>query len=727
MLCVVAATPASAQERLHLPRMSTPIVLDGMPDEEAWAEIEALPVVMYQPVYGGEMTEETQIRVAYDDHYVYVSGALLDRQPDAIRANSMYRDGYSGDDTFGILLDTFNDNENALWFFTTPNGTRFDSAVSNDAQSGRGSMNRSWNTYWDVATHRSPKGWFVEIRIPLSSLGFQTNGAETEMGLIVYRYIARRNERHIFPDIRPDWNMAFAKPSLARKVVLSDVTSSRPVYVSPFVVGGLGRRSELNSTEIQYLDDTSVTRDVGIDVKYNLTSNLTLDLTANTDFAQAEADNEEVNLTRFSLFFPEKRQFFQERAGLFDFSLGGSNRVFNSRNIGLDEDGNPVRILGGTRIVGRVGKWDLGIIDMQTDESADLPYENFGVLRVRRRVLNDYSYAGSIVTSRVGSDGGYNFAYGLDGSVRITGDEYLSLQWVQSFDDVAIDESGVTVLPSSAVRAKWERRTSKGLAYSTALTRVGSDFAPDLGFQNRTNYFQPRGSISYGWFSEGNSAFRTISSELQVFAFLDNDDGNVESAAIEYEWDFELISGARLGLDVVFEEEDLDEELELSSNAWIPPGRYRFVGGDARFRMHDGALLRANVELSGGKFYDGTLISVGTSPTWNLSRYVELGGEIELTRLRFPDRNQEFDYAIARLRGQLAFSTKASISAFIQYSSAADFIRANVRFRMNFREGHDLWLVFNQGTNTDRYRGLPTLPVSDSRAVLIKYTHTFAL
>jgi hypothetical protein len=698
-----------------------------MPDEEAWAEIEVLPVVMYQPVYGAEMTEETQIRVAYDDNYVYVSGALLDTQPDAIRANSMYRDGYSGDDTFGILLDTFNDNENALWFFTTPNGTRFDSAVSNDAQSGRRSTNRSWNTYWDVATHRSPKGWFVEFRIPLSSLGFQTNGAETEMGLIVYRYIARRNERHIFPDIRPDWNMAFAKPSLARKVVLSDVTSSRPVYISPFVVGGLGRHSELNSTETQYLDDTSVTRDVGIDVKYNLTSNLTLDLTANTDFAQAEADNEEVNLTRFSLFFPEKRQFFQERAGLFDFSLGGSNRVFNSRNIGLDEDGNPVRILGGTRVVGRVGKWDLGIIDMQTDESADLPYENFGVLRVRRRVLNDYSYAGSIVTSRVGSDGGYNFAYGLDGSVRVTGDEYLSLQWVQSFDDVAIDESGVSVLPSSAVRAEWERRTSKGLAYSTTLTRVGSDFAPDLGFQNRTNYFQPRGSISYGWFSDGNSSFRTISSELQAFAFLNNDDGRVESAAVQYEWDFELITGARLSLDLEFEEEDLDEELELSDDAWVPPGRYRFVSGDARFRMHDGALLRANVELSGGKFYDGTIISVGTSPTWNLSRYVELGGEIELTRLRFPDRNQEFDFAIARLRGQLAFSTKASISAFVQYSSAADFIRANVRFRMNFREGHDLWLVFNQGTNTDRYRGLPTLPVSDSRAMLIKYTHTFAL
>ncbi|MDX1740071.1 MAG: DUF5916 domain-containing protein, partial [Rhodothermales bacterium] len=606
-------------------------------------------------------------------------------------------------------------------------GIRFDSAISNDAESGFRSTNSSWNTFWDVATRRSDVGWTAEIRIPLTSLGFQPIGDRVEMGMIVYRYIARRNERHIYPDIRPDWNMAFAKPSLAQRVVLTGVRSSRPLYVSPYVLAGAGRESELNATETAYVEADDFPRDIGLDIKYNLTSNLTLDLTANTDFAQVEADNQEVNLTRFSLFFPEKRQFFQERAGLFEFSLGGPNRVFNSRSIGLDEDGNPVRILGGARLVGKVGAWDVGVINMQTEESSLLPFENFGVVRARRRVFNDYSFAGSIVTSRLGSDGSYNFVYGVDGIVRVAGDEYLTLQWIQSFDDRLIQEEGASLLPSAAARARWERRTSRGLSYSVTLTRVGREYTPDVGFQSRENYFQSRGAISYGWFSDGSSAFRTISSSLEAFTFLDNDDGSLQSGGVQHEWDFELISGARLGIDVNLEAEDLDADLELSESAWIPLGRYTFLSARGRYRMPTGSLFRTEVGISGGRFYDGNAMSIDVEPTWNVSRFIELGGEVELTRLRFPDRDQSFDFVLARLRGQLAFNPKTSVSAFLQYSSAADLITANVRFRWNLREGQDLWIVYNEVTNSDRHRDLPILPRVDSRALLVKYTHTFAL
>jgi hypothetical protein len=682
---------------------------------------------MYQPVYGGEMTESTEIRVAYDDQHIYVAGSLLDGDPQAVRANSMYRDQYSGDDTFAVILDTFSDNENALWFFTTPNGIRFDSAISNDAQSGFRSTNSSWNTFWDVSTSTSDRGWSAEFRIPLTSLGFQVVGDRVEMGMIVYRYIARRNERHIYPDIRPDWNMAFAKPSLAQKVVLSGVEGGRPLYVSPYVLAGAGRESELNAAETAYAEEDDFPRDIGLDVKYNLTSNLTLDLTANTDFAQVEADNQEVNLTRFSLFFPEKRQFFQERAGLFDFGLGGPNRVFNSRNIGLDEDGNAVRILGGARLVGRIGEWDVGVINMQTESSNLLPYENFGVVRARRRVFNDYSFAGSIFTSRLGSDGSYNLVYGIDGIVRVAGDEYLTLQWIQSFDDALIEEEGASLLPSAVVRARWERRTSRGLGYSVTLTRVGSEYAPDLGFQSRENYFQSRGSISYGWFPNSGSAFRMISSGLEAFTFLSNDDGSIQSGGVQHEWDFELMSGGRLGVDFEFEVEDLEDDLELSESAWIPTGRYGFISARGRYHMPTGSLFRTEIGLSGGGFYDGTSVSIEAEPTWNVSRFVELGGEFELTRLRFPDRSQSFDFVLARLRGQLAFSPATSVSAFVQFSSAADLITANVRFRWNFREGQDLWIVYSEVSNSDRYRGIPVLPRTDSRALIVKYTHTFAL
>jgi hypothetical protein len=600
-------------------------------------------------------------------------------------------------------------------------------AISNDAQDGRRSSNRSWNTFWDVSTRQSPEGWTAEFRIPLTSLGFQAVGDNIEMGLITYRYIARRNERHIFPNIRPDWDMAFAKPSLAQTVTLTGVKTARPVYVSPFAVAGAGRQTNLDATETDYITDDDFPRDVGLDVKYNLTSNLTLDLTANTDFAQVEADDQVVNLTRFSLDFPEKRQFFQERAGMFDFSLGGSNRVFNSRNIGLDDDGNPVRILGSTRLVGKVGSWDVGLINMQTDDSSLQPHENFGVVRARRRVFNDYSFAGSIFTSRIGSDGSYNFVYGADATVRVKGDEYLTLQWVQSFDNALIAEGGASWLPASAIRARWARRTSRGLSYSATLTRVGEEYTPDVGFQRREDYFQSRGSVSYGWFSDGNSAFRNISSGLEAFASLDNDNGSVQSAAIQHEWDFELMSGEHIGIDLQYQVEDLDEDLQLSADTWVPLGRYHFVSADGRYRMPTGSLFRADIEVSGGKFYDGQSLSIGVEPTWNLSRFLELGGEVELTRLRFPDRDRAFDFALARLRSQLAFSTRTSVAAFLQYSSAADLVTANVRFRLNFREGQDLWIVYNDVSNTDRYRGLPVLPATGSRALLIKYTHTFAL
>ncbi|MDX1428969.1 MAG: carbohydrate binding family 9 domain-containing protein, partial [Rhodothermales bacterium] len=193
---LVISTVAKAQETFELPRLNGEISVDGRVSEPSWEEIEPLPLVMYQPVYGGEMTEATEIRVGYDDHYVYVSGKLLDSVPSGIRGNSMYRDLYSGDDTFAIIFDPFNDDENTLWFFTTPNGIRVDLAVSDDARSGFESVNINWNTFWDVATHRDEHGWYAEMRIPFSSIGFQSGPDAVVMGMTAYRFIARTNERH---------------------------------------------------------------------------------------------------------------------------------------------------------------------------------------------------------------------------------------------------------------------------------------------------------------------------------------------------------------------------------------------------------------------------------------------------------------------------------------------------------------------------------------------------
>ena len=749
---LLAAMPVNAQERSSTPndeaagkatvvltRLDAAIVLDGRSDEAAWEAVDPLPMTVFEPVYRGDASERTEIRVAYDDDYVYVAGRLYDSDPSGVRGNSLYRDRYSGDDVFAIVLDTFNDNENALWFFTNPNGVRFDMAVSNDAEFSGGSpfggvINNSWNTFWDVATVRTDQGWFAEMRIPFSSLGFQDVGGEVVMGMIAYRLISRKNERHIYPDIPPNWGMAFGKPSQAQDVVLEGVQSQKPFYVTPYLLGGLERAAQLNDAETAFDQNNDGTTEAGLDIKYNLTSNLTLDATLNTDFAQVEADDQQVNLTRFSLFFPEKRQFFQQRAGIFEFNTGGFSRLFHSRRIGLD-DGNQIRIYGGGRLVGRIGSWDVGLIDMQTASFDELPSENFGVLRLRRNVFNEYSYAGGIVTSRLGDDGSYNLATGLDGIVRVTGDEYLTLQWAQTFEDDVIKNDDFDLFETGLLRATWQRRRQEGFNYSASLTRSGSDYDPGMGFITRNGFTRLGGDLAYDWLPGESPTFRRISPGFAASVFLRNDDLSndrsvdqaIESAEIEHFWTLQFRSGDFLFVGPELLIEDLDEPLDFPEDTGVPAGRYTFFNVGGFYSMHDGRLLRADLSAEAGSFYDGQRIGLSVEPTWNVSRFLEVSAQYQGNFVRFPDRDQRFDVHIMRLRSQAALNTKVSTNFFLQYNSAADVVTANVRFRYNFREGNDLWIVYNQGLNTNRHRDVPTLPFSDTSTLLLKYTHTFGL
>ena len=419
LILVFSVRVANAQEPLHLTRLAESIRIDGASDEPGWQKIEPLPMTMYKPTYKGEPTERTEIRIAYDEDYFYCSARCYDTDPSGVRVNSLYRDRSSKDDKFGIILDTFNDRKSALSFWTTPAGVRGDKAIFNDGKSD----NKHWDTYWDVATIQNEEGWFVEMRIPFSSLGFQDENGRVVMGLIAYRNIARKNERVVFPDLSPE--RGIDTPSRSHPVVLEQIYSQKPVYFTPYATGGFEQTPTLNDAETAYHLKNELTGNAGIDIKYNVTSNLTLDTTLNPDFAQAEADDEQVNLSRFSLFFPEKRQFFQERSGIFSFNFIGRARLFHSRQIGI-QDRERVPIIGGARLVGRIGSWDLGFLDMQTARKGDIPRENFGVLRLRRQVLNPDSYAGIMVTNRIDEEGNYNFAYGLDGIFRLFGKEYLT-------------------------------------------------------------------------------------------------------------------------------------------------------------------------------------------------------------------------------------------------------------------------------------------------------------
>jgi len=713
--------------RLVISRVSGPITLDGRPDEPAWAEIRPFCLVMQTPTFGEACSERSEALLGFDDDFVYVAGRLFDREPDLIQSPTKKRDAMAAtSDWFGVLIDSFNDKENSLAFFTTPAGLRFDAAVFRDGQIGTSTdmpMNLSWNTFWDVAVARSEEGWFVEMRIPLSSLRFQSDGGDVVMGVTVFRWISRRSETDVFPAIPKNWGeMSAWKPSQAQETVWPGLRPRRPVYLTPYVLTGADRTYELTDDETSYVEGGGPKLELGLDFKYGLTGNLTFDATVNPDFAQVEADDVQVNLTRFSLFFPEKRLFFQERSSNFDYAMGGSNTLFYSRRIGLVDD-RPVRIYGGARLVGRLGSWDVGFLDMQTAALDDHPSENFGVLRLRRQVLNPYSYIGAMLTSRLGTDGTYGIDYGLDWIWRIAGDDYFTLQWAQTFKDGQVNRA--FDLASGRVAVMWERRTTKGFGTTVRFARTGGLFDPSMGFIMMEDYTAFYTRSLYGWFPGKDSALTNHDAFLEARVYWDNPTKTLLIAEIGPGWEFSAKSGLAGMVRPIFHVDNLLEPLEISDDIAVPVGHYEYADVMFQLATPPGRLLNAMFIGEAGGYFDGWRVSAGVTPTWSGIPDIEIGGMLQYNLVRFPTRDESFVAPIGQFRVLATLSVKFSISALVQYSGADDTFGANVRLRYNPREGTDLYLVYNDGLNTNRLDRVPYPPLSTGRALYLKCNYTF--
>jgi len=567
-------------------RVNGPVKLDGLSDEAAWDGIVPLPLVMTIPNFGSEPSELTELILGYDDDYLYAAGRFFDSEPSLIQATSFKRDVWTyTTDGMNIILDPFNDNENSVSFFTTPAGTRTDVNFKNDAEgSPFKNMNRSWDAFWDVETVINDEGWFAEMRIPFSSLRFEEKDGQVIMGLTAYRWIARNYEMNTFPVIPERFGFwGTFKPSQTQQVLFEGIKPHNPLYITPYLLGGLEQSTNLNDAGTTYERDNRFTRDIGLDVKYGLTNNLTLDVTINTDFAQVEADDQQINLTRFSLFFPEKRRFFQERQGAFEFkfedNIGGvredDNRLFYSRRIGLHK-GEQVRIYGGARVVGRAGPWDIGFLNMQTEKHADLPSENFNVIRLRRQVMNPYSYIGGMVTSRIGNNNLWNTAYGIDGIFRLFGDDYLSVKWAQSFENDK--PNNIIALDPSIFYVNWNRRGDEGLGYNLSFSRSGDDFNPGIGYVRRNNYTRLGDRVQYGWFPGEASKLNNHRIFVEGITYINNTDGRIESSEIGPGWDFTTDGGTAGSISFRQSIENVITPFSLSADAHVPSGRYAFYG-----------------------------------------------------------------------------------------------------------------------------------------------------
>lgn len=717
----------------HVHRVAQPIRLDGRLDDPAWADIEPLTAVQALPNAGAQPSERTEFLVAYDDDYLYFGGRLFMADSSLVQATSLKRDvATPSNDFFVVLLDCFRDRENALAFGTNPAGIRFDAVVPDDAATEQ--QLTSWNTFWDVAVDRTGKGWFVEMRVPFSSLRFQPRGDSVVMGLTMFRWISRKVEVVSYPAVPDTWGMwGLWKASQTGPIVLEGVKPQRSVYVTPYGLGGVGSEWKLNENGDAFERVGETAREVGLDLKYGITSNLTLDATMNPDFAQVEADDEQVNLTRFSLFFPEKRLFFQERASVFEVGLGGSDRLFYSRRVGLDA-GRAVRILGGARLIGRVGEWDVGMMDVETQRtefrdaagvSQVQPAENLGVLRLRRRVWNDASYLGGLLTSRTGAGGHRDVVAAGDAIIRVFGQDFLTLQIAGRTTDAATATSGPRHDFASAALARvfWERRSLLGWQYTAEAMYAGPDFDASLGFLPRHDFTRLAGSLGHGWHPSPVSPVLEWSLETTGSVHLRNSDGAMESASFGPSLQLTTKTGHQFLVETTLAQEDLTEALDLPLGTDVPPGRYRFPAASAEYYPPYGLHFRPSLLLSGGGYYDGYAFGAAFTPNWTPSPSVELGAHYRIDRVVFPDRGQAFTAHVARLRAGFMPNVRLSCYGLVQFNSATHAVVGNLRFRYNPREGNDLYLVYNQTMDTGR-AALPGALLVRSRTFMVKYSRT---
>jgi hypothetical protein len=718
---------AQGQERRIIPFITEGINYDGIPDEEIWTKVGNFPLLMYSPDNGKIPGQKTDVRLFFDETYLYMGVSAHYSTAGMISRIGKTRDYTDwNSDWICIALDTYNDKQNMMLFAVNPNGIRMDGTTKNNMINGMYDVNFNFNTFWDAKVKIAGNVWHTEIRIPLSSLRFQGKTDKVTMGIIILRSIANAEDpdygQATFPEIPQTKGVyQFWRASMGEEVEFTGLKSKKPVYFTPYVLGGFNRiyDADISAPENEYKYEA------GADFKLGLTNNLTLDITANTDFAQVEADQEQFNLTRFSLFFPEKRLFFQEKSDVFDFPFYSDNNLFYSRNIGL-YNGNPVRIYGGLRLSGRMGNWDIGALDMQTAGFEKLPGQNFGVIRTKKRILNQNSFIGGIITSKIGTDGTYNLAYGVDTKLNIFGDDYLTLKWAQTYQDDA-ENKPLSVKPAN-IYLRWGRNRNEGFIYAFLVDWSGEDFNPGIGLEIRDNFFYKSAMLQYGWLPGIRSHLNSHNIFIKSSVYNSSLDNSLESVATQAGWNFVTKKTTEGKIYLNWEIENLKNTFLISNpGVFVPRGRYNsfFINGSLYAASPD-RTLSLTLTPEAGTYYDGYKLSASLLPGLNIGSGAMISGNYRIDRIVFNKRDIKYTNNIFGLKGLFMFTTKLSLTTYVQYNTFSHRIITNARLHYNPREGNDLYIVYNEGISSHYTTNLHIDQENEIRTILLKYTCTFA-
>ncbi|MFN7984230.1 MAG: DUF5916 domain-containing protein [Vicinamibacterales bacterium] len=694
-------------------RVATPMKIDGKLDEAIYGTVHpASGFIQMEPHFGDPASEKTEVWVFFDDKNVYVTIKAWESDPSRTIVNEMRRD--SGNirqaDSVEFGFDTFRDRRNAILFEANSLGGRTDIQSTNERQ-----FNPDWNPVWEMKAGVFEGGWTIEAAVPFKSIRYAP-GRVQDWGFQARRTNKSKNEIAYLTKLPPSLGLGradFSASLFANLVGMETPPPSRTLELKPYAIANL--TTDNTSTPTRSNDPDG---DVGVDAKWAVTQNVTADLTYNTDFAQVEADEQQVNLTRFSLFFPEKRDFFLENQGLFVFgnnSFGQTQvnsdvpTMFYSRRIGLANN-RVVPILGGGRLTGRVGRYQIGLVDMQTKDepAAKQVSTNFSVVRVKRDILRK-STIGVLATnrSRAQSLPGSNQLYGIDGTFGFFSNLTFATYLAKSKSD------GVT---SSDMSYRTQMEYS-GDRYGLQLERLSIDknFNPEVGFLRRSdirkNYAQAR-------FSPRIKRYKSVRkfSSIGQFTYLEDSAGRLSTRVTDGEFAVEYQNSDRFSVGINQDYELLVRPFTVVPRAVVPVGGYEFTTGRIGYKMGTQRKVSGTFLLERGSFYNGNRTGLSVSGSrLNLSPQVSLEPSLSLNRFSLP--TGDFSQTLAGSRITYTVTPLLFASALVQYNSSTHTVSTNARMRWEYRPGSEFFIVYNEERDSEAAAGAPGL---FNRSIIVK-------
>jgi len=677
----------SKPDTLRALNYSDKIKLDGILDEACWEN--AIPIENFtqrEQNQGNTATEKTKVRVVYTTNQIYFGIWCYDSDPDKISAQQMERDfNWGSDDNFEIMISPFNDNRNGYLFVTNPNGALADVQVGDEGKV----WNKNWNGVWDVAVNRNDKGWFAEIVIPFSTLKFKKEEIQT-WGINFERNIRRKKEQILWQG----WSRLYdvEKISQGGKLVgLENIKQGTKFEFNPYVLGGI---------EFQNEGDTDTTTKIGGEINYDITPTLKLNLSLNTDFAQVESDREQINFTRFSLFFPERRQFFLEGKNYYDMNVGRV-QLFYSRRIGIDQQ-EEVPIIAGLRLFGKLNKTNIGVMSIQTAEKDSIATTNYSVIRVKQDIFNQSSI-GIIATQKLTKDH-VNRVYGSDftySTSKLFGNKNLLLGGSFAVSETQTDGVEENLNKDNLSYNLFLSYPNDVIEYDFGFTTVQKGFNPEMGFAFRNDYKMLYTELQFNPRVKKLPFFRNlIFKPIDINYYVNDKTNQVET--IFYEWrplGFVTRSGEFMEFNVQHVFDHPTEDFELIDGVVIPAGEYWDNRLELQFSSFRGRKISGSLLVNAGEFYTGNRQRAKIRTNFNVNKHLNFNFDWQRNYVQLPEKSFVTDEIGGRI--DYAFNPKLQSSIYAQWNTEDENILINYRINWIPKIGSYFYFVVNQELDTN--------------------------